>query len=1104
MKTFIFRILISLLAVFLFVTNISQAQQFKTTFKKPSLQHWMTPEEAKLKHLIGKDKDPTDPPDGPVTNIAEFDRMQSVLIAYSFGISYQLIAAMSQECNVTTIVASSSEQTYVTNQYTNQGVNIGNCDFIIAPSDSYWTRDYGPWFIFDGNDELGIMDFTYNRPRPGDNAIPSKVAQELGINLFEMDIETAGGNYMTNGMGISSSSDLIYEENPGYSHDQIKQIFEDYLGIEEYHVVPDPNNTYIDHIDCWGKFLDINKVLIRSVPTSHPQYDEIEATAAYYEAQNSSYGTPFEVYRVYTPNDQPYTNSLILNERVFVPITGSQWDDDAIASYEEAMPGYEILGFTGSWQSTDALHCRTKGVADMGLLHIRHVALTGDQPVQAEYEISAIIKTFSGQPVYNDSAIIYYRVNGSGWQMSNMTNTSGQTWSGTIPGAGSGSQIEYYIYVADESGRRETHPLIGEPDPHAFFVGEQAFAHISVYPDALNAAAPVGGSDIISFTITNIGEIALNFSIETNTAVYGQSQYIVPDSPSASSWDYNTFNELGWTELEITESGEIGGFEIDYTWQSDNWPEEGSFIVESPQGTIGIIAVGTPSGNYSVDLSDFNDEDMNGTWKIWIEDTYGDGGHQATNITVTITNIISEVSWLSVSPASGAVAPGNTETVITTCDASDLEQGIHEGALFITSNDPDYPVVEIPVLFIVSSYFSQMLELQAGWNMMSFRVQPENWNMLDIVQPLIDNDVLYKVMNETGGTIFHLPFPPPNGQWSNTIGDMANTEGYYIKVTNDTQLPLQGFVVETPFDIPLNEGWNLISYPCEQPQNALDALQPLIDQGLLYKVIDEAGGTIFHLPFPPPNGQWSNTIGNFESGEGYYVRVTGDAVLTLNESRYGSSLASPAKTRIETIYYQPVWNNNPYMPMHIMLQPDEALQPGDEIGVFDGDVCVGATTFDGDLNNPIIITTSMDDPDTQEIEGFSPNHPITIIIWPGEYQGLAKDLTVEYHSCDQRFNPLGSYVGQIIMQLTGLLSNESELSVRIIPNPAKHIVTVYLDDSVFTQGLINIFKIGGQLYHTCESQGKKTEIDVSNFPMGVYIVNVETDNGSYNLRLIKN
>nr|NQU90624.1 agmatine deiminase family protein [Bacteroidota bacterium] len=677
MKTLTHNILLITLAVlFLIPAGLTAQDKNASPKKKPSLQHWMTPEEAKLKHLIGKDKDPTDPPDTPVTNIAEFDRMQSVLIRYSFGISYQVIAAMSQHCNVTTIVASMVEETYVINQYQNQGVNTANCDFIIAPSDSYWTRDYGPWFIFDGNDELGVMDFTYNRPRPGDNAIPSKVAQELGINLFEMDIETAGGNYMTDGMGISSSSELIWEENPGYSHSQIAQIFEDYLGIQDYHVVADPNNTYIDHIDCWGKFLGVDKVLIREVPTSHAQYDEIEAAAAYYAAQTSSYGTPFRVFRVYTPNDQPYTNSLILNKRVFVPITGSQWDDDALASYEEAMPGYEVLGFTGTWQSTDALHCRAKGIADMGLLHIRHVALLGEQPVQADYAIEATIKNFSQQAIYNDSVIIYYRVNGAAWQMDNMTNSSGQLWAGTIPGAAAGSEIEYYLFAADESGRRETHPLIGEPDPHTFFVGMQAFPNIMVNPDSLSATAPVGGSDIVSLTISNIGEIALNFSIETNTTVYGQSQFDIPDSPSASSWDYNTYNELGWTELEIIDSGEIGGFEIDYTWQSDNYPEEGSFIVESPEGTIGIIAVGTPSGNYSVDLSDFNGEEMNGTWKIWIEDTYGDGGHQATNISVTITSVVSNIPWMPMDPpVTGTLNQNESIDVEITCNAYELEPG---------------------------------------------------------------------------------------------------------------------------------------------------------------------------------------------------------------------------------------------------------------------------------------------------------------------------------------------------------------------------------------------------------------------------------------------
>ena len=49
------------------------------------------------------------------------------------------------------------------------------------------------------------------------------------------------------------------------------------------------NNTYIDHIDCWGKYISPTKVLIREVPDNHPQYDMIEETKLYkYEGVRNS------------------------------------------------------------------------------------------------------------------------------------------------------------------------------------------------------------------------------------------------------------------------------------------------------------------------------------------------------------------------------------------------------------------------------------------------------------------------------------------------------------------------------------------------------------------------------------------------------------------------------------------------------------------------------------------------------------------------------------------------------------------------------------------------------------------------------------------------
>ncbi|HER45514.1 MAG TPA: peptidyl-arginine deiminase, partial [Thermoplasmatales archaeon] len=259
----------------------------------------------------------------PVRQPAEFEPMEGVLIRYPFGISYQLIKEMAEDVTVVTIVGSIAQQNTVISQYQSYGINLAHCDFLIAPTDSYWTRDYGPWFVFTGANEQGVVDFTYNRPRPNDNQIPLAYANNQSIPCYFMSLTHTGGNYMTDGQGISISTNLVWSENPGLSHAQIDQLMSDNLGINTYHVVPDVNGDYIKHIDCWAKYLAPDVILIREVPSSHSQYTLIEAAVDYFESQISCYETPYEVVRVYTPSNEPYTNSLILNNKVFVPMMGT-------------------------------------------------------------------------------------------------------------------------------------------------------------------------------------------------------------------------------------------------------------------------------------------------------------------------------------------------------------------------------------------------------------------------------------------------------------------------------------------------------------------------------------------------------------------------------------------------------------------------------------------------------------------------------------------------------------------------------------------------------------------------------------------------------------
>ena len=477
------------------------------------LKHWMTAEELLRKDEIGKNFVPTDPPPGEITNVSEFMPMQGVLVRYPFGIPINLIAEMSQVATVTTIVNSTSQQTTVTNQYQNAGVNMDNTNFLIAPTNSYWTRDYGPWFVIDGNQEFGIVDFPYNRPRPDDNNIPPEVAEMLDINLWGMNLISTGGNYMTDGYGISASTDLIDEENPSLTAAQIAEFASDYLGVDPYYSLEDPLADYIKHIDCWGKYLDVDKVIIGQVPTSDPRYDDFEEAANFFANTTTSWGNKYEVFRVYTPGGYPatpYSNSLILNDHVFLPQTGSQWDDEAITAYEEAMPGYVIVPVMQSnstpWENTDALHCRTKGIADLGMLQITHYPLLGDQDLEPTYEINATIIAHSEEALIADSVLVFYRINNSDWMAIEMSNNSGSEWTAEIPGGNNGSQIDYYIFAKDESDRRENHPYIGRPDPHTFWAGEAA---LTVTPDTtwINNTTELPAT----ITVTNFSSEGISF-----------------------------------------------------------------------------------------------------------------------------------------------------------------------------------------------------------------------------------------------------------------------------------------------------------------------------------------------------------------------------------------------------------------------------------------------------------------------------------------------------------------------------------------------------------------------------------------------------------------
>ena len=99
-------------------------------------------------------------PPAPVRNIAEFEPMEGVLIRHPVGIPYALIKEMAKDLVVYCATGNSQA---ASSDFSQQGINMNNVTFINSALESYWTRDYGPWWVTDGDGKISIVDVIYYR-----------------------------------------------------------------------------------------------------------------------------------------------------------------------------------------------------------------------------------------------------------------------------------------------------------------------------------------------------------------------------------------------------------------------------------------------------------------------------------------------------------------------------------------------------------------------------------------------------------------------------------------------------------------------------------------------------------------------------------------------------------------------------------------------------------------------------------------------------------------------------------------------------------------------------------------------------------------------------
>jgi agmatine deiminase len=157
--------------------------------------------------------------------------------------------------------------------------DLTNVRFHRHPSFEPWCRDHGPIFV-KRDHELAIVDWGYNAwggkypPYDDDDAIPQRIAEELGLPVFSPGIVMEGGSLEVNGEGLLLTTEaclLNPNRNPHLNRQQIEQYLEDFLGITKVLWLGDGivGDDTDGHVDDLTRF--VNPTTVVTVVEQDPQ-----------------------------------------------------------------------------------------------------------------------------------------------------------------------------------------------------------------------------------------------------------------------------------------------------------------------------------------------------------------------------------------------------------------------------------------------------------------------------------------------------------------------------------------------------------------------------------------------------------------------------------------------------------------------------------------------------------------------------------------------------------------------------------------------------------------------------------------------------------------
>ena len=440
----------------------------------------------------------TTPPDFAVRTMAEWEEIQALTIAWE-GFEPILTEIVRNSVDQCKVIIACDSPSGVQNYLESNNVETSNVEYLNVNTNSIWMRDYGQNTIYENDvDSLYLVDWIYNRPRPDDDSFPEYLAESLGLDLYQTSmnpyrIVATGGNFMSDGFGTAFSSNLILDENdgsgpynslsyPNHSESEINDIMNNFLGIQTYIKMDELPYDAIHHIDMHMKLLDEETLLVAEYPEGMSDGPQIEENLDYILSNfTTKWGTPFNVIRIpsppstsgaypgsqsFNPTDgyyRTYTNSVFVNKTVIVPFYREEYDTIAQRIYEEALPGYNIVGIDCDNSGNNiislsgAIHCITHSVGVNEPLLISYKKIEDVCADTSPYvSLTTLVKHRSG---INEVFFNYKAEDDTDFTSVSMQNQGDDQWNVVMTFDQLGVNIEYFVHAIANNGKEQYRPM---------------------------------------------------------------------------------------------------------------------------------------------------------------------------------------------------------------------------------------------------------------------------------------------------------------------------------------------------------------------------------------------------------------------------------------------------------------------------------------------------------------------------------------------------------------------------------------------------------------------------------------------------------------------